>query len=573
MMREKSSPPNFIRRRYRLSKWLGRGSIGLVYLAQDEALDRQVVIKFLEQGETDSSERSIRFLREARAVAHLSHPNIMAIYDVGQEQGWEYLVLEFISGGNLYGLLQQRGGKLPLIDGISIVHDLLGALAYAHEQGIIHRDIKPENILITKSGQVKIADFSLARADYDLRITQDGAITGTIAYLAPECLRGEGCSPSSDLYSLGVVFYELLVGRLPFEGDLPTLLKKIMDGSYEAPSKLNTEINPELEQFIQRLMEKNLELRFPSVGVALNELKEIKAKLADEQARASRQGFIASREMSVLISSLEIDRRLMGEHIQSSIIDPLKLLLAQANTFEQTLSGQPNTRMVVSVLASLARQVLQQANDLEANLRPAILEKIGLEPALEALADRYERTYNLGLTLNLARLPERPPPDVELTLFRLTQDVLEILRSQHSTQTTIKLYQDDFCLTLEISFDTNIFLPEKTLDILHQRIKPIGADLALGRTSQGQTHLVIHIASRRQMQFTPREQQILEGLVRGLSNKEIAVVFSISPRTVNYHLDNIFSKLGVRTRTEAAVIALRQGLVRQPSQNTDEDPG
>ena len=188
----KPSPPNFIRRRYRLTQWLSRGSTGEVYLAKDEALDRAVVIKFLNRKnalatESPTSNESIaRFLREARAVAHLTHPNIMVIYDMGHEEDWDYLVLEYISGGDLRGKLKQSGGRISVDESIELTITLLDTLAYAHEQGIVHRDIKPENILLTQNGQVKVADFGIARRQEDLQLTQDGAIRGTIAYLAPE---------------------------------------------------------------------------------------------------------------------------------------------------------------------------------------------------------------------------------------------------------------------------------------------------------------------------------------------------------------------------------------------------
>jgi DNA-binding NarL/FixJ family response regulator len=569
-----TGPPHLIRRRYRLSEWLGRGRFGVVYIAQDEALDRPVVIKFLEREGTGSSERSARFLREARMVAHLSHPNIMSIYDMGQEQGWEYLVLEYVPGGDLRGLLQQRQGPVPPAEAIPIASGILQALSYAHEQGIFHGDIKPENILITPAGQVKVADFGLAWEEAGVRLAQDGAIAGTLAYLAPECLHGAGRGLLADQYSLGVVLYELLTGRLPFEGGNPAaLLSKITYGAFEPPRTLKPEISPALEQFLLRLLAADPGQRFPNSGEALAALMEIRTSgsLPQDPGDAYRPGGMGSH----LAAALEADHRQMAGQIQSSIVDPLKLLLAQAVAFEQTLPGQPATRMAVSVLASLARQVLQQANDLEATLRPVVLETLGLEPALEALADRYERAYSLRLTLDMARLPQRPRPAVELALYRSIQDVLEILRGQRFTLAALELWQEEALLRLEMSFPAGAFLPEGALAALRQRIEPLSGQLAFGRTSQDQAHLAIHIPLRSEMHFTPRERQILEGLVLGLSNKEIAGQLSISPRTINYHLDNIFSKLGVHTRTEAAVIALRQGWARRPSQANEptEDPG
>ncbi len=276
------------------------------------------------------------------------------------------------------------------------------------------------------------------------------------------------------------------------------------------------------------------------------------------------------------VSAIESDRRHLAAQVEAQIIAPLKLLLAQAAAFEQTLTAHPASRTAVSVLASLARQVLQQAYDLEASLHPAVLEILGLEPALEALADQYERLHNLRLVLNLKRLPQRPPADAELGLFRLTQDVLDILSGQQALQVELSLGAVDQALRLEFTCPGEALLSEPLRQAICQRIQPFSGTLALGRLSDGQAHLAVHLPLRLGSSFTPREGQVLDGLVQGWSNKEIARCLSISPRTVNFHLDHIFAKLGVRTRTEAAVAALAQGWASHrlpPAANADTDPG
>jgi len=271
----------------------------------------------------------------------------------------------------------------------------------------------------------------------------------------------------------------------------------------------------------------------------------------------------------------EADRRQLAAQVQAQIIAPLKLLLAQAAAFEQTLTAQPASRMAVSVLASLARQVLQQANDLEASLHPIVLETLGLEPALEALAARYERAHNLRLVLNLERLPQRLPAVLELALFRLTQDVLDTLCAQHILQAALSLGEADHAFRLEFTCPAAVFLSEPVQNAARQRVESFGGQLSLGRLADGQLHVVVQIPYQAELSFTPREGQILDALVQGWSNKEIARRLVISPRTVNFHLDHIFAKLGVRTRTAAAVIAIRQGWTPYPSQaaGPDTDPG
>src|SRR4030095_5208502 len=152
-------PPPVIRERYQLVAWLGAGGMGVVYKAHDLMLDRDVAVKFLSPKYFSGAEAVARFLREARLVARLSHPNIMSIFDVGEDQGWQYLVFEYIPGSNLYTLAHNRTEAWSVPDAQSILKAVLLALAYAHEQGVIHRDIKPENIMLTPHGQVKVADF------------------------------------------------------------------------------------------------------------------------------------------------------------------------------------------------------------------------------------------------------------------------------------------------------------------------------------------------------------------------------------------------------------------------------
>ena len=281
----------------------------------------------------------------------------------------------------------------------------------------------------------------------------------------------------------------------------------------------------------------------------------------------SRGKFLLVGTNADIAARIEADRRHLAEEIQESIIEPLNMLLAQANTFEQTLPGQPAVRMAISVLSSLARQVVQRAYDLESNLRPAVLETLGLRPALEVLSNQYERAYNLRLVYQIAPLPHQLSSELELELFRIIQDVMEALRNQRISQVSLDLKETDGFIWLGIFFPISAFVTDQHLRTICQRAELLGGNIGSGMV-QGQSSLTIHIPIFNQPNFTKQELVILEALTHGLSNKQIAVQLSISPRTVNYHLDHIFSKLGVRTRTEAAAIALRQDLVQKKDQAT-----
>jgi DNA-binding NarL/FixJ family response regulator len=263
-------------------------------------------------------------------------------------------------------------------------------------------------------------------------------------------------------------------------------------------------------------------------------------------------------------SAVEAERRRLVELLQSSVIEPLNLLLSQANAYDQALSANPQARMAVSVLASLARQVLQQARDLEANLSPTVLEALGLEPALEALAGQVMRVHGLQVALALERLPQRLPPRVELTLFRLTQDVLDrAVRHARASRVAIRLGQQGERVVLTLSDDGTAAPDEGVLPMACRQIEQLGGIVEAGVSPHGGFELVVRFVIEPPVQLTPREMDVLQLLAEGLSNKQIAQRLSVSPRTVNFHLDNVYSKLHVTSRTEAAVYALRHGWDRR----------
>jgi signal transduction histidine kinase/DNA-binding CsgD family transcriptional regulator len=261
---------------------------------------------------------------------------------------------------------------------------------------------------------------------------------------------------------------------------------------------------------------------------------------------------------------VEGERRRLAGLLQSNVIEPLSLLLSQARAYEGTLSGNPTGRMAVSVLSSLARQVLQQVRDLDANLHPTVLEALGLEPALEALASQAIRACGLRIDLSLERMRERLPPQVELALFRATQDALDrAVGYAHASRVTIRLVHRDERLTFSLSDNGTVPADGSTLRAARQRLEQLGATVEITNNVQGNLELDVSLTLAAPIQLTPREMEVIQHLVDGLSNKEIAHSLTISPRTVNFHLDNIYSKLNVNSRTEAAIYALRQGWARR----------
>jgi eukaryotic-like serine/threonine-protein kinase len=209
--------PRLIADRFELDYVLGRGGMSEVWLAHDRELEREVAVKILVPPAT-----SIRFGREARTAASLSHPNIVGVFDSGEVDGRPYLVLEYLPGGTLEDVLSAAGeAPLPDEETSRIARDVAAGLAYAHEQGVVHRDLKPSNVLFDAEGRAKIADFRIARAATDSTLTPPGVLAGTVQYMAPEQAAGESVGQASDVYSFGVVLFEMLTGRAPFEADGP----------------------------------------------------------------------------------------------------------------------------------------------------------------------------------------------------------------------------------------------------------------------------------------------------------------------------------------------------------------
>jgi eukaryotic-like serine/threonine-protein kinase len=249
--------------RYRIQRKLGAGGMADVYLAEDQELGRRVAIKILNSRHGNDDQFIERFRREAKNAAALNHPNIVSIYDRGEAEDTYYIAMEFLDGRTLKELIVSRGAA-PINVAIEYARQILSALRFAHRHGIVHRDIKPHNVLVDGEGRVKVTDFGIARAGTS-QMTETGSIVGTAQYLSPEQARGGEVDPRSDLYSLGIVLYELLTGKTPFEGDTPVeIAMKHLSASPKPPSKLRPDIPPELDMVVLRALAKNPDDRYQS---------------------------------------------------------------------------------------------------------------------------------------------------------------------------------------------------------------------------------------------------------------------------------------------------------------------
>lgn len=283
--------PSTADRRYVAKSFLGEGGRKQVFRALDTRLDREVALSLIRT--TGLDEASVeRVRREARAMAKLGdHPNIVNIYDVGEEDGSIFLVAELMPRGSVDELIVASGGAaLPIEQVLRIGRDVAGALQYAHEQGIVHRDVKPANVWLSRDGTSKLGDFGLAAGPHQNRITSEGMLLGTVAYMAPEQATGGDVDARSDLYSLGALLYEVATGRPPFAGaDAIAVISQQINIAPVAPSWHNPQIPPELEQLVLDLLAKSPEDRPPSAAVVADRLNHIRAATPIENSRSSRQ--------------------------------------------------------------------------------------------------------------------------------------------------------------------------------------------------------------------------------------------------------------------------------------------
>ena len=303
--------------RYELEELVGTGGMSSVYRAHDRLLERKVALKVLHSQYTDDEEYVERFRREARAVASLSHPNIATVIDRGEHEGRQFIVFEYVDGGSLKQLIERRGAA-PVATALELAMQIARGLSFAHQQGLIHRDVKPQNVLMNGDGQAKVTDFGIARSlDVKQGMTQTGTVLGTSDYIAPEQAQGQRVDEHTDVYSLGVVLYEMLLNEVPFPGE--SFVAIAMRHINEEPPSIREkrpDVPLRVEAAVHRAMAKDPEARFQTMGDFCRELEACLAEVQGTQviappakprrARRPRRGMSPWPVIVVLVALIAI---------------------------------------------------------------------------------------------------------------------------------------------------------------------------------------------------------------------------------------------------------------------------
>ncbi len=357
--------------RYRLDAQIGSGGMSTVYRALDQTLERRVAIKLMHREIASDSDQLERFRREARAVAQLSHPHIVGVIDAGEDEGRPYIVFEYVEGETLKERIR-RMGRLPMDEAIAYAIEISRALGCAHSHHIVHRDVKPQNVLIDAEGSAKVTDFGIARTLDEAGLTADGRVLGTTDYVSPEQALGHDVNGQSDIYSLGVVLYEMLTGDVPFHGEnqVSVAMKHVREDMPDLQAR-RPEASATLASVLDRMTDKDLKRRYPDIETLVADLEEA---LAIEAARSGRSTGEATAVLRTLPPSARRRLPFRMRHPLPVLATVLLLAVGAAIVVLLAKEGVERTQRGTGaggIEAPAGERVVSVEPDLGQGLRPA----------------------------------------------------------------------------------------------------------------------------------------------------------------------------------------------------------
>jgi len=416
---------------YRVVSRLGQGGMGAVYLADDTRLGRRVALKVLTPEVAADPDRMQRFVQEAKLASALTHPNVAYIHEIGQDGGLWFLAMEYVDGSPLSARIQEGALKVPEILKIGI--QVADALDDAHSKGIVHRDIKPANLMLTPRGHVKVLDFGLAKLEKALKSSQDtqlltsaGLVLGTVEYMSPEQALGREVDHRTDIFSLGVVLYEMATGRLPFAGaNSSETMARILQAQPDAMARFNYEVPEELERVVRKCLEKERERRYQSARELLVDLKNLERDSGAQRAVAAAD--VPSRSErrrigAVIVDDEELARGLLREYLDS--VADVEILAECANGFEAVKAISEHKPDIVFLDVQMPKldgfEVLELIDPSVAVIFVTAYDQYAMR-AFDAHAvdyllkpfalDRFEKALDRARQ----RLGEKMPPSAELS--------------------------------------------------------------------------------------------------------------------------------------------------------------
>jgi TolB-like protein/Tfp pilus assembly protein PilF/predicted Ser/Thr protein kinase len=376
--------------RYEIIQELGRGGMGVVYKAQDTKLKRGVALKFLPQELTHISELKERFMREAQAAAALDHPNICTVYEFDEAEEKTFISMAYIEGQSLKTKIES--GPLELDEAVRIAIQTAEGLQEAHDKGVVHRDIKSANIMVDERNQAKIMDFGLARVTGTTMVTKEGMMMGTIAYMSPEQARGETVDFRTDIWSFGVVLYEMFSGHLPFKGEHDqAVVYSILNEKPKPITDLRSEIPTSIEQVIAKAMEKVPENRYQNITELLDDLRSISEGIVPEEIRARlRRAKLLKRKRAILYGGVAGFLIIMTVIALSVFTGPSEVIVAIAVLPFENLTGDSQQEFFVDAATDELIGQLSQIGALRVISRRSVMKYKGMEKSLPEIAQELK---------------------------------------------------------------------------------------------------------------------------------------------------------------------------------------
>ncbi len=533
------SGPGKIAGRFTLGVLIGGGAIGSVYAGLDTLTGDKVAIKALRPEMVASMPDLVeRFRREGEALLALNHPNIVKVLATDEKEGQHYLVMEYVGGGSLADLLRQSP-QLPVERVVAIALELADALSRAHHLDILHRDIKPGNILLAEDGTPRLTDFGLAHLGASPALTEAGSILGTIPYLSPEACYNQVLDPRADLWSFGVVLFEMLTGELPFTGDSPfEIMRAINHQPLPDPGWKREDLPPALAELLRKMLMKDRAARPASTRLVGAELEEIQRKMQAEGKRI-REPFISMPQppRPTEASSSSLPHSSSPPKIGVLIVDDHAVVRQGLRTF---IDLQDDMQVVGE------GENGAQAVELAGRTQPDIVLLDLVMPHM----DGVEATR---------RILECSPRSRVLILTSFGEDdkVFPAIRAGAQGYLLKDIHPNDLIQAVREAHQGKAQLHP---DIAKKLMAAVAASSPGQETARATASAPTHRLPAVAGELTEREREVLRLIARGMNNREIAEKMVISEKTVKTHVSNILGKLGVEDRTQAAIWALKHGI-------------